>query len=215
MSALDAFLDYLGSLPKPIVYLFLGLSAFVENVFPPIPGDTITAFGAFLVGVRKLGFVWVYISTTAGSLLGFLTLYWVARQLGRRFFMERNYRFFKAEEIVRAEAWFTRYGYFLILINRFLPGIRSAISVAAGISGLGLLRVCLLACVSGALWNGIWILFGYFVGTNWEVLKSEMARVMGRYNLAVGILMFLAVSIFLIKKFLGGRSKGSANSGRG
>ena len=45
---MDAFITYLNSLPDPLIYLALGVSAFVENVFPPIPGDTITAFGAFL-----------------------------------------------------------------------------------------------------------------------------------------------------------------------
>lgn len=200
MNILDAFLTYLASLPPPLVYVFLGLSAFVENVFPPIPGDTITAFGAFLVGVKQLRFTWVYVSTTLGSLLGFLSLYWIGRQLGRRFFIDRNYRFIRAEEIVRAEEWFKRYGYFLILINRFLPGIRSAISLSGGISGLRFFRVALLALMSCAVWNGIWILFGYFVGSNWEVLRSEMGRVMGRYNLAVAALMLLLVVVLVIKK---------------
>lgn len=199
LNLLDAFLEYLASLPPPVVYVFLGFSAFVENLFPPIPGDTITAFGAFLVGVKQLTFAWVYVSTTLGSLVGFLALYWIGRLLGRRFFLERDYRFLRAEQIIRAEVWFKRYGYFLILINRFLPGIRSAISLSGGISNLGLFRVSVLALMSCAVWNGIWIFFGYLVGENWGALKGQVAHVMGRYNLAVAALMGFVVVFWVIK----------------
>ena len=85
---IDKFLNELRSLPDTLIYFFLALSAFVENLVPPIPGDTITAFGAFLVGVGKLSFVGVYISTTLGSSLGFLTLFWLGGFLGRHFFIE-------------------------------------------------------------------------------------------------------------------------------
>jgi len=125
---MDIFLEYLHSLPDGLIYLFLGISAFVENLFPPIPGDTVTAFGAFLVGVGRLDFFLVYLSTTFGSLLGFMSLFWVGGYLGRRFFLERDYRFLKAEKIVRAEVWFRKYGYFVIALNRW--GVESDLDIA-------------------------------------------------------------------------------------
>ena len=91
MIPVEQFFQKLEALPDALVYLLLGLSAYVENIFPPIPGDTITAFGAFLVGLGKLHFMGVYLATTFGSLLGFLTLFWLGRFLGRQFFMEKNY----------------------------------------------------------------------------------------------------------------------------
>ena len=132
MSYTEKFFHLLNTLPDFLVYLLLGLSAFVENIFPPIPGDTITAFGAFLVGTGRLGFFWVYISTTMGSLFGFMFLFWVGSYLGRRFFIEKDYRLIKAKQIIKAEDWYRKHGYLLIGINRFLPGIRSVISVAGG-----------------------------------------------------------------------------------
>ena len=90
-------------MPDYLIYVLLGLSAFVENVFPPIPGDTITALGAFLEGNGKLDFFCVNISTTLGSLLGFMSLFWVGGSLGRRFFIEKDYRFFKAKDIIKVE----------------------------------------------------------------------------------------------------------------
>jgi membrane protein DedA with SNARE-associated domain len=200
---LDKSLDFISSLPDSIIYISLGLSAFVENIFPPIPGDTVTAFGAFLVGVKRLHFLGVYISTTVGSLLGFLFLFWVGGVLGRRFFIERDYRFFKAKDIIRAEEWFRRFGYLLVLLNRFFPGIRSVISIAGGISGLRAFRVTLLALISCGVWNLIWISFGYMLGSNWETVRDRMSQIMVRYNLAIVALFCAAMVVFLLKKWFG------------
>jgi membrane protein DedA with SNARE-associated domain len=200
MTYMDIFLNYIESLPDDLIYLLLGLSAFVENIFPPIPGDTITAFGAFLVGIGRLGFFWVYISTTIGSLLGFMSLFWIGNVLGRRFFIEKDYRFFKAENIIKAEEWYRRYGYILIALNRFLPGIRSVISVAGGISRLKLIWVAILALLSCAVWNMIWILMGYVLGTNWEILKAKISVIMVRYNITVVVLFVLVIFILVIRK---------------
>ncbi len=200
MTYTETFLNYLHSLPDALIYLLLGLSAFVENIFPPIPGDTITAFGAFLVGIGRLDFFGVYVSTTLGSLLGFMSLYGVGRYLGRRFLMEKDYRFFKAKNIMRAEEWYKRHGYLIIAFNRFLPGFRSVISLAGGISGLRVMRVAVLALLSCAIWNMIWILLGYILGTNWEVFEARASAILTRYNMIVIGVLTLIVIIFLIRK---------------
>ncbi len=193
---------FLDTLPNALIYFLLGASAFVENVFPPIPGDTITAFGAFLVGTERLDFFGVYLSTVVGSLIGFMFLFWVGGLLGRRFFLERDYWFFKAQDIIKAEAWFKKYGYLLILLNRFFPGVRSVISIAGGISRLKTHRVLLLALISCSIWNLIWIFFGYMMGSNWDVARDQMARIMGRYNLAVVILFGVVALFFVVRKIV-------------
>jgi membrane protein DedA with SNARE-associated domain len=199
---LNGFLDFLNLLPDFLIYFFLGLSAFVENVFPPIPGDTITAFGAFMVGTKRLHFFGVYFSTTLGSLAGFMFLFWVGGLLGRRFFIERNYWFFKAENIIRAEGWYRKYGYFLVLLNRFFPGIRSVISIAGGISKLRVLKVTWLALISCGVWNLIWITFGYMLGNNWETVRDEIAYIMVRYNFAILIMLGLLIIFFALRKVM-------------
>ena len=196
MLHIDTFLEFLNSLPDYLIYILLGISAFVENVFPPIPGDTITAFGAFLVGTERLNFFGVYIATTVGSLCGFMTLFRVGAILGRKFFIEKDYRFFKATDIVKAEDWFRKYGYFLILFNRFFPGIRSVISLAGGISRLKPALTTLLALISACAWNLLWILAGYFIGTNWETAKEKFSILLFRYN--VGALIVVAIIIGII-----------------
>ena len=126
-------------------------------------------------------------------------LFWIGSLLGRRFFIEKDYRFFKAKDIIRAEEWFRKYGYFLILLNRFFPGIRSVISIAGGISQLKVLKVTLLALVSSSVWNLIWIMLGYSIGTNWDIVKEKMTRIMFSYNLAILTLIGLVVLILILR----------------
>ena len=197
---LNIFLDFLTSLPGSMIYLFLVLSAFVENVFPPFPGDMTTAFGAFLIGTGRLGFLGVYLSTTLGSLSGFMFLFWLGRLLGRHFFIERDFSFLKAKNIIQAEIWFQRYGYFFILFNRFFPGIRSVISIAAGISKLKTLKVALLAFISSCVWNLIWIFLGYMLGTNWEIVKNRILHIMGSYSFIILGLLIIIIVIYTVKR---------------
>jgi membrane protein DedA with SNARE-associated domain len=204
---MERLLNILGTFPDFLIYFFLALSAYVENLFPPIPGDTITAMGAFLVGTGRLDFLGVYLCTTFGSLTGFLSLFWVGGYLGRHFFMEKDYRFFKAKDIVKAEAWFSRYGYFLIGMNRFLPGIRSAVSVVAGIARLKATWVVPLALLSCAAWNLIWILMGHMLGTHWDKVESKLSLIMKRYNMAIAVLLALVLLLWLVTTRI--RKKGS------
>jgi membrane protein DedA with SNARE-associated domain len=202
VSYLDRFLAFLDTLPDLLIYILLGLSAFVENVFPPAPGDTITAFGAFLVGTNRLQFLSMFISTTIGSLAGFMFLFWIGSLLGRRFFVEGDFWYFKTEDIIRAETWFRKYGYFLILINRFLPGIRSVISIVGGISGLRVFKVFLMAFISSSVWNLIWIGMGYSLGSNWETAKTRIVEIMVTYNFAVLVLLGVGVLFFVARKVI-------------
>ena len=116
--------------------------------------------------------------------------------------MERDYWFFKAKEIIKAEDWFRRYGYLLILLNRFFPGVRSVISIAGGISRLKVPKVLLLALISCSAWNLIWIYFGYMLGSNWETVRDKMAHIMARYNLIILALLGLVVLFLVVRRVM-------------
>jgi len=129
-------------------------------------------------------------------------LFWVGSLLGRRFLIEKDYWLFKAQDIIRAEEWFRKYGQLLILLNRFLPGIRSVISIAGGMSKLKFFKVTLLALISSCTWNLIWMCLGYTLGSNWEALRDEMAHIMVRYNFSVLALLGLAIVFLMMKRLI-------------
>lgn len=197
---IDNILRILTDMNDIWLYAFLFFSSFVENLFPPIPGDTITVFGAFLVGTGRLSFLIVFIITTLGSSSGFLMLYMFGAYLEREFFIERDYRFFSAKSIIDAEDWFRKYGYYAVAANRFLPGIRSVISIASGISGLSPIKVLLYCNLSAALWNFIWIYTGYTLGNNWEIVKERFLSIAGGYNTIALMIMLIAVCVIAVKK---------------
>ncbi len=190
------------------LYIFLFLSATVENLFPPIPGDTITALGAFLVGTGRLSYLPVFVATTTGSVTGFMTLVVAGRILNREFFIKRDYAIFSAQSIVSAERWFSRYGPFVVLANRFMPGVRSVISLVAGITRLNLPLVLLLSSISAAIWNLIWIQAGFMLGNNWETVWERAGSLIRRYNIGAGILIASLLAILFIVKMIKKRRSG-------
>ncbi len=184
------------------LYLFLFGSSVVENLFPPAPGDTITVFGAFLVGIGKLDFFIVYAVTTLGSSVGFMILFYAGAFLEMEFFLNTRFKIFSSHKILAAEKWFNKYGYYAVALNRFLPGVRSVISIVAGVSHLNGLRVFLLSIISAMLWNFIWIYSGYTLGNNWEMVNQKISAIIKNYNMAAGIILTVAIIFFAVKQMI-------------
>ena len=160
-----------------VAYLVLFVSAILENIIPPIPGDTVVIVGAYLVSIEKLNFWGVYISTLFGSVIGFMIMYTIGIKFGRSFFYKNaRSKMFKERHIKKVELWFAKWGYWVIFANRFLSGTRSVISVFAGLVHLNGLIVALLALLSAMIWNGLLISIGMLLGHNWEVLAFYVTR---------------------------------------
>lgn len=176
-------------------YLLLFASAFVENVFPPIPGDTVTVVGAYLVGTGILNFWWVSFSTVAGSIAGFMAIYGFAYWLEWKIIERHQPKWISKSNINRVETWFRKYGYWIILLNRFLSGARSVISLVAGLSKMRALPVFLLALISCAVWNGVLIYLGSSIGKNW----TEVVEFIKTYNRIVLIALILLLVVYLAR----------------
>ncbi len=184
----------LSSVAEPWGYVILFASSFAENVFPPAPGDTVTVLGAFLVGRGKLSFLPAYLSTLAGSVLGFMACYAVGRKWGRAWFTGRRARFFSQERLDRVEAWFSRYGDRVLVFNRFLSGFRAVVSFAAGIAAIDGRKVFLYALAGCTLWNGLLMAVGLWAGDNWRLIVDNYHRI------AFGILVLGLVAWWILRK---------------
>ena len=193
---LESITSYVASLSPVWFYAVLALSAFVENVVPPIPGDTVTVFAAYVVGRTQQGFLGVLISTTLGSAAGFMTLYALGRWIPEDYFVRRNFRFLPASSFLAAENWFQRHGYWIVLANRFLSGIRSVISIVCGLYRLPWPRVFVLALVGCAAWNLLLIYAGYMLGANWRLID----RILGDYSRLMLILAVLLAGGWWLRK---------------
>lgn len=188
-----------------LAYLLLFASAFIENIFPPIPGDTVIIVGAYLVGRGILNFWGVYLVTTLGSVLGFMSLFSIAFYVEKKFIEKYQPRWITHTHIDRVESWFRKYGYGVIVLNRFLSGARSVISLVAGLSKMSPPIVLLLSFLSCALWNGILIYLGLLLGHNWK----QIITVLKIYNQWVLLIIIFILLGWLIIRYLRKRKTGS------
>ncbi len=195
---METFLQSLADSNPWWAYAMLFLSAFVENIFPPIPGDTVVLLGAYLVGRGILNSWQVYASTTAGSIAGFMGMYGIAYWIEWKVIEKYQPRWLSRTKIDRVESWFQRYGYWVILLNRFLSGVRSVISVVAGLSKLDARRVFLLGMISCMVWNALLIYAGALLGRNWQ----EIGEFLKMYNRVVIILLMTAGGSYILYRFV-------------
>jgi membrane protein DedA with SNARE-associated domain len=194
----DSFLQFIKSIDSAYLYPALFVSAVLENLIPPIHGDTVTLFGAYLVGIGQLHFSGVFAATALGNFAGFMLLFFLGRFLEKEFFLNRNFRYFPKEGLLKAEKWFQQFGYMIILFNRFLSGARSVISIFAGISDLKTGRVALYCLISCLVWNGMLVYAGYKAGKNWVAITVFLKQ----YNEMVLIILIAGVAIFALKRLI-------------
>ena len=197
MNLIDQITNWISTFPPVLIYLFLFTTAFTENICPPIPGDTIVVFGAFLAGQKKIDFMNAYLCTSFGSWAGFMFVYWIGIKLES---IKKKIPFFKEEDISKAEDWIKKYGYLVILVNRYLPGVRAVISITAGIMRLSFWKVSITSFAGCASWNMAIMYLGLKAGSNWEEIKQKFSFLLTRYNVAVALLLLAIVVLILLRK---------------
>jgi membrane protein DedA with SNARE-associated domain len=191
---IESILEWLQSLPPGGVYAALWFTAYIENLFPPSPSDVVMLFMATLVGVGTIGFTEAVGIATAGSVLGFTTAFWIGRRFGRRILESKRLPFLTEGAMSKVSVWFDRYGYGVIVANRFLAGTRAVVSFFAGISRLKYPRTLLFASLSALAWNTLVIALGSFLGANWR----DGIMYLERYGQIVMVLLVgLAVWFFI------------------
>lgn len=136
--AQDIF-KYIQTLDDIWFLIISGLFSFLENLIPPLPSDVIVGFCAFLSKNQGLSYLSALILINIFmSSLGFMTLYFLGHKLQEKIY---TLKWFKKDQIEKTHLWFNKYGYLLITVNRFFPGIRSVIGLYAGMANLEIKKV--------------------------------------------------------------------------
>ena len=145
----------------------------VENLFPPIPSEIVLPLAGYEVSRGELTFVATVAAATFGSLVGALILYALGRWGGRPA-IERWGRRMRIgpQELDRADTWFARWGDWVVLGARLVPGARSVVSIPAGAMRMGVWRFAALTTLGSAVWNSILIGVGWGLGDNWEAISG-------------------------------------------
>jgi membrane protein DedA with SNARE-associated domain len=171
---------FLNSLASPLQHYGLwAILAFVllEDFGVPVPGETVLIAGAIYAGSGRLNVVEVGLVGFAAAILGDNIGYGIGR-LGGRELIERwgKYIFLTPERLEKTEAFFDRHGGKIIVVARFIEGLRQANGIIAGIARMHWLRFGLFNALGAALWVGTWVSVGYFAGQHIDTIYTDITR---------------------------------------
>ena len=175
-------------------YLFIFLSGVVENLFPPYPGDTVTFIGGYLAGTGLLTFSLVFLSASLGCLAGAMILYLLGKNKGRGIFLKNKGPVFNKTQLERVENWFRRYGEKVLILSRFLAGVRSVVALTAGVGNVKLQKMTVYTLISILLWNSIILFSAFKIQENWR----EILQIIQLYNKVVLTVVILIFVVWLI-----------------
>ncbi len=184
---MTALLEWLVSLPTWALYGTLALIAAAENVFPPLPADTVVGVGSFLAARGSGSLVVAATSIWAGNLLGAIGMYFVGRRYGSAALMRR---FGGADAEARVAKMYASYGVSALFVSRFLPGVRAIVPPFAGALRLPLRQVVPAMAAASAIWYGLIAWLGFRFGQNLEQLQAMIGSATRTSGLiAVGIVL--------------------------
>lgn len=167
-----------GQVLRDLGYVGVVLLMAVETIFPPIPSEAVLPLAGYLAERGDLDLVGVFVSSTIGSVAGAMLLYELARRGGRPFARKFVRRARLPESRLEdADRAFARRGPLYVVLGRCLPGIRSLVSIPAGV--LRMRRSVYLGCtvLGSALWNAVLIGAGYGLGARWEQITHALGPV--------------------------------------
>lgn len=206
---MEDFIRHLLALNPIWVYLSVSGFAFMENLIPPLPSDVVVLFVGSLVGMGTIDFTAALVVTTIGSTAGFVVMYKVGDWFGARILETGKLRFIPLDSVHKVEGWFRKYGYVLIVINRFLTGTRAVVSFFAGMSKLPLTQTAALSFVSALVWNFLLLFAGKELGENWQMIATYLETYSKAVTgiLAVAAILFIGRYVFYRLRANGGAKK--------
>ena len=195
--------EFVISIMNQFGYFGIFFLIFIENIFPPIPSEVVLLFGGFMTTYSKLNLVGMIIFSTLGSTVGAIVLYFIGKILNK----ERLKRIvsgkigkvlrLKASDIDKSDRWFDTKGNKTVFFCRFIPVVRSLISIPAGMSEMAMGKFLLYTITGSLIWNTVLLFVGSKVGENWKRIEA----IMSQYSHIILILLIIGFLGFVIYHF--------------
>ena len=183
-------------------YIGICLLIFIENLFPPIPSELILTFGGFMTINTTMTIIGVIIASTIGSVVGAIVLYYIGKILNK----ERLIKIvtskygkllrIKPKDIESADKWFDEKGNKTVFFCRFIPVVRSLISIPAGMSEMPIVKFLVYTTIGSAIWNTALVLVGAFAGDK----KDYILNIIDNLSNVILILLVI-VFVVIVYKF--------------
>ena len=204
------FVNFLTSIPdyislaveknSTIAYLTICLAMFLENIIPPIPSEIIMPLGGFFVYQQKLNFYILVFWGLFGTILGSLPWYYLGKLVNEKRlsnFLDKKGKYLgiSSNDLMKSKIWFEKYGVALVFWGRLVPGIRTLISVPAGIELMPLRKFLIWTTFGSFIWVALLTYAGFLFGENYPIIENYIDQI--KYILKP--ILFLILFYFLIK----------------
>ena len=192
-------LDWITNIISSFGYAGIGLLMFLENVFPPIPSELIMPLAGFTVTQGKLNMQFVILAGTLGSVVGALPWYYVGKLVGERRLRDwidkhGKWLTLSSKDIDKSKKWLNKYGKATVFFGRLVPGIRTFISVPAGLEKMPLIPFLLYSFAGSLIWTALLTYAGFLLGNNFQQVEKYIKPISG--------IVFASLAIFLIISFI-------------
>lgn len=202
MNTIEAWIQ---SIMEQFGYIGVAFLIMIENLFPPIPSEVILTFGGFMTTNTNLSIIGMIIASTIGAVVGAAILYGVGTLLD----VERlekivdkygNILRITKDDIHKADSWFDRHGVWTVFFCRFVPLIRSLISLPAGMANMSFGLFMLFTTLGTVIWNTVLIYLGAAVGSQWETIVAYMDIYSNVAYVLLAILLVAAIVWYIRKR---------------
>ncbi len=185
-------------------YVGIGFLMFLENLFPPIPSELIMPLAGFVVQQGKMDFTLVVLAGVIGTVLGALPWFYAGRLLGEERLKKLCDRYGKwlgisGEDISKSKNWFDRYGNKAVLLCRLVPGVRTLISIPAGIGNMNIIPFLIYSTIGTTLWVLLLTYAGFALGQNYKVVETYIDPI-SKVVVIVVVVAFVGFVIFKLTK---------------
>ena len=175
------------------------LAMFLENLIPPIPSELIMPLGGFYVQQGQLDFFPVVLAGLAGTVIGALPWYGIGRLVNEERlekWLDRNGRWLgiNSNDLSRSRRWFNKYGVSLVFWGRLVPGIRTLISVPAGIELMPLAPFLIWTAAGSLIWTLFLTITGFYLGDSYRSIEQWISP----FSSVFKVIILLILSIGLL-----------------
>lgn len=196
--------DWITNLMNSWGYFGIAVLMFLENIVPPIPSELIMPLAGFTAtGQGKLSLPLVIVAGTIGSLLGQIPLYYLGKLVGEERLKNWADKYgawltVSGDEVTGAKKWFDEHGHKGVVFGRLVPGVRSMISIPAGMANMNLAKFLLYSLIGTAAWTALLGYLGSLLGKNYEAVSRYIGP--ATYLMLGGIGLYIVVSVIRRKR---------------
>ncbi|MFB2876669.1 DedA family protein [Floridanema aerugineum] len=182
-------------------YVGIGLLMFLENLFPPIPSELIMPLAGFTISQKQMEFFPAIFAGVLGTMLGALPWYYVGKLVGEENIKRLADKYGKwitisRKDIEKADQWFHKHGEKAVFFGRLVPGVRTLISLPAGISNMKLIPFLIYSTIGTTIWVSLLTFAGYKLGEHYELVDEYLAPV----SKIVAAILVVALIIWIVRK---------------